>query len=456
MPLIINDRLDIALAIDCAGWHGGQSDCPAADARRLLGPGKIIGVSTNTEAELQEVLDQGVADYVGIGPAYDTATKKDLSALLGVRGVARLLGVLGESAVKSVVIGGVGPKTIPNVLRQCAWPLEGGKRFRTLDGLAVVSAIAAAADPKSATEELVRLWKDQPVYPLQQHAAAASPEAIINATCDVLDTLRDEDASPLIHSITNQVVMNDSANLTLAFGGSPIMSASPEEAEELGQHVGALLLNLGTVTTSQVACQIKAGVTANRRGRPVVVDPVGVGATAFRRNNAAALMSQFHASVIKGNAGEIGAIAGSSEVLARGVDSVGKGFADPARVVRDLARREKVVIAMSGVVDYISDGQTTFAIENGHPYQGQITGSGCMATQAIATFAAAADSFGSSRDLVGAVAGVVAYNVAAEMAAESEAVKGPNTFRAALIDACANVTAEEIQKRARVRVCEVN
>jgi len=214
VPLLINDRLDIALALDCAGWHGGQSDCPAIDARRLLGPDKIIGLSTNTEEELQEVLDQGVADYVGIGPAYDTATKKDLSALLGVRGVARLLGVLGESEVKSVVIGGVGAKTIPNVLRQCAWPLEGGKRYRTLDGLAVVSAIAAAEDPKAATEELVRLWKAQPVYPLEQHAAVASTDSIISATCDVLTALRDDAHSPLIHSITNQVVMNDSANLS--------------------------------------------------------------------------------------------------------------------------------------------------------------------------------------------------------------------------------------------------
>ena len=378
--MIINDRLDIALLIDCAGWHGGQSDCPAAEARRLLGPDKIVGISTNNEEELREVLDQGVADYVGIGPAYDTATKKDLSALLGVRGVARLLGVLGESEVKSVVIGGVGPATIPNVLAQCAWPLPSGK-YRTLDGLAVVSAIAAAADPKAATEELVRLWNAQPAYPLEQHAAAASPESIIDAACEVLATLRDEDHSPLIHSITNQVVMNDSANLTLAFGGSPIMSASAEEADELGAHVGALLLNLGTITPGQVECQVLAGQAANRRGKPVVVDPVGVGATAFRRDNAAVLMSEFHASVIKGNAGEIGAIAGSSEVLARGVDSVGVGFKYPARVVRDLARREKVVIAMSGVVDYVSDGQTTFAIKNGHPLQGKITGSGCMATQ---------------------------------------------------------------------------
>lgn len=153
--------------------------------------------------------------------------------------------------------------------------------------------------------------------------------------------------------------------------------------------------------------------------------------------------------------GEIGALAGSTEVLARGVDSVGPGFADPARTVRDLARREKLVIAMSGPTDYVSDGQTTFAVDNGHPYQAQITGSGCMATQAIAVFAAAADEFGEGRGLVGAVAGVVAYNVAAEVAAEGAGVRGPNTFRAGLIDACANLTEEEVRARARVRVVQV-
>lgn len=134
--------------------------------------------------------------------------------------------------------------------------------------------------------------------------------------------------------------MNDCANLTLALGGSPIMSQSPEEAHELADHVGALLLNLGTVTATQVECQTRAGQEANKRSRPIVVDPVGVGATSFRRESAEKLLSQIHASVVKGNAGEIGALAGSEEVRARGVDSVGKGFRDPARVVRDLAKRE--------------------------------------------------------------------------------------------------------------------
>lgn len=102
--MLINDRLDIALAVGC-GLHVGQSDLPATLARQLLGPDRILGVSVNTEDELRQVIDQGVADYVGIGPCYGTSTKKDLNPLLGVRGVRRILEVLGDSPIKAVVIG---------------------------------------------------------------------------------------------------------------------------------------------------------------------------------------------------------------------------------------------------------------------------------------------------------------------------------------------------------------
>lgn len=200
---MINDRLDIALAVD-AHIHVGQSDLPASLARKLLGPDKLIGVSCNTEAEVQQVLSEGVADYVGLGPAYGTQTKKDLSPLLGVRGVARLLGVLGESKVKSVVIGGVGPRTVPNVLKQCVWPLPGGA-YRALNGLAVVSAIAASETPRAAAEELAKLWSDRPTYPLPLHAKAGSVESIVEVSVEVLEELR-KGGSPLIHHITNYVV----------------------------------------------------------------------------------------------------------------------------------------------------------------------------------------------------------------------------------------------------------
>ncbi|KAI5475573.1 thiamine-phosphate diphosphorylase / hydroxyethylthiazole kinase [Pseudohyphozyma bogoriensis] len=446
VPFIINDRLDIALAVGC-GLHVGQDDMPAIEARKLLGPDQILGVSVNTEAEMRQVLEQGVADYVGIGPAYDTATKKDLSTLLGTRGVSRMLAVLGESSIKAVVIGGIQPSTIPNVLRQCPAALPSGK-YRGLDGLAVVSAIAASPTPRDAAEALRTLFSQGPSYPVQLQPAAASPEKIIQAASVLLGRLR-KGPNPLIHHITNNVVMNDCANLTLALSASPIMSGSAQEADELGQIVGTLLLNFGTVNPAQYAAQETAGKAANRNGRPIVFDPVGVGATAFRKQHCGQLLSDVHASIIKGNAGEIGALYGTDEVKARGVDSVGTGFKDPASIVKNLARREKLVVAMSGVVDYVSDGNLTYAVENGHEYQGVITGSGCMASTAVAAFAAVSEEYG---PFVAAVSGLVAINVAAEIAAARPDVKGPNTFRAALIDECYHLTPEKLVEKARVKL----
>lgn len=445
VPLIINDRLDIALAIGGCGLHVGQDDMQAKVARKLLGPDLLLGVSINTEEELGEALSDNVVDYIGIGPAYDTNTKKDLHTLLGTRGVTRILGVLGDSPIKAVVIGGIQPSTIPNVLRQCAAPLPDGS-YRTLDGLAIVSSIAASLDPKTATKELLSLFSQQPSYPLPTNSSSFSVDSIISTASDLLQKLRDG-PSPLIHHITNNVVMNDTANLTLAFSASPIMSGAAAEAAELGIMVGALLINFGTVSEAQLACQLEAGLTANRLGKPIVFDPVGVGATSFRKYSVNNLMSAVHMSIVKGNAGEIGAIAGSSEVKARGVDSVGAGFKDPSSVVKNLARREKLVVAMSGAVDYVSDGTTTYAIHNGHQYQSVITGSGCMASTSVAAFAAVAAEHG---NLAAAVAGLVAINVAAEIAGARSDVKGPNTFRAALIDECYNLTPEVLRAKAKV------
>lgn len=344
VPLIINDRLDIALAIGGCGLHVGQDDMQgmsaalalpslscssfcskrhiAKVARKLLGPDLLLGVSINTEEELGEALSDNVVDYIGIGPAYDTNTKKDLHTLLGTRGVTRILGVLGDSPIKAVVIGGIQPSTIPNVLRQCAAPLPDGS-YRTLDGLAIVSSIAASLDPKTATKELLSLFSQQPSYPLPTNSSSFSVDSIISTASDLLQKLRDG-PSPLIHHITNNVVMNDTANLTLAFSASPIMSGAAAEAAELGIMVGALLINFGTVSEAQLACQLEAGLTANRLGKPIVFDPVGVGATSFRKYSVNSqscfrslpqislilhplippdLMSAVHMSIVKGNAG---------------------------------------------------------------------------------------------------------------------------------------------------------
>ncbi|GAA5886354.1 hypothetical protein JCM16303_002509 [Sporobolomyces ruberrimus] len=446
VPLLINDRLDIALLLSC-GLHVGQDDLAASLARRLLGPDAILGVSVNTPEELQTVLDEGVADYVGIGPCFGTQTKKNLNPVMGPRGVRNVLERLGDSKAKAVIIGGITPETIPNVLRQTPAPLESGG-YRKLDGLAVVSSIAASLNPTAAVRELRRLWNDQTAYNSPACGSDPSVDGLIQASIEMLEVLHKEDQKPLVHHITNQVVMNDCANLTLALRGSPLMSSSPDEAPSLSKLISCLLLNLGTITEAQITTQKIAGSAANHNGKAVVFDPVGVGATGYRKKSASDLLNACHVSIIKGNAGEIGALAGSAEVQARGVDSVGQGFKDPATIVRSLAVREKLVVAMSGETDHISDGRTTFAIENGSHWQGCITGSGCMATSSVAVFAGLNHRSG---PLGAAVAGLLAINVAAELAEARAEVNGPNTFRAALIDSVYNLKPEDIRTRAKLR-----
>ncbi|GAA5907130.1 bifunctional hydroxyethylthiazole kinase/thiamine-phosphate diphosphorylase [Sporobolomyces salmoneus] len=446
VPLLINDRLDIALLLSC-GLHVGQQDLPSTHARRLLGPDAILGVSVNTPEELQTVLDENVADYVGIGPCFGTQTKKNLNPLMGPRGVRDVLEVLGESPVKAVIIGGITPQTIPNVVSQTPAPLKGGG-YRTLDGLAVVSSIAASSDPATVVKELRRLWENRRALNRVSSGSQQTVDNLVDASVQMLERLKKEEKKPLVHHITNQVVMNDCANLTLALHGSPLMSSSPDEAPSLSRLISCLLLNLGTITEAQITTQKIAGAAANLNGKPIVFDPVGVGATEYRKKSASDLLNACHVSIIKGNAGEIGALAGSSEVQARGVDSVGSGFKDPATIVKSLAKREKLIVAMSGEKDYVSDGETTFVIENGSHWQGNITGSGCMATSSVAVFAGLHHESGA---LAAAVAGLLAINVAAEIAESRPDVNGPNTFRAALIDSVYNLKPEDLESRARVR-----
>ncbi|POY71534.1 putative Thiamine phosphate synthase, or putative Hydroxyethylthiazole kinase [Rhodotorula taiwanensis] len=459
VPLFINDRLDIALLLSCH-LHVGQSDLPYQLARHLLGPDRLLGVSVNTPDEMLDILKPehaGMVDYVGIGPAFGTQTKKNLNPVIGVRGVRDVLQVLGDSEIKAVVIGGITPETIPNVLAQTPAPLlpsadptaASPTKYRSLDGLAVVSSIAASPTPDVAARELRALFAQRDEYTTRlERGGEWSAEKVVQVAAELVDLLRSEEKKPLMHHITNTVVQNDCANLTLALNASPIMSTVSAEAAALSKLLGCLVLNLGTATVPILEVQTIAGREANRNRKKVVFDPVGVGATAYRRKAASDLLNACHVSIIKGNAGEIGALAGSSEVQARGVDSVGPGFKDPVTVVRTLAAREKLVVGMSGEVDYVSDGHSTFAIENGSEWQGKITGSGCMASSAVAVFAGLDHESG---PLVATLAGLLVINIAAEIAAERTTVQGPNTFRSALIDECHNLTPEDVVKRARIK-----
>lgn len=344
VPLIINDRVDIALAVNAHGVHLGQTDMPVHIARSLLPPSTIIGVSCNNLEHVQQAIRDGV-DYIGIGPVWPTSTKKLTNPVIGVRGVGPLLAALDGTTVKAVAIGGV---KSDNLLRTLHGSMSSSGH--KLDGIAVVSEIVASHEPYAISRTLRETYTAWDSCTAEQRAKPSilyTAENIKAGVANLMGII--QTTNPLIHHITNVVVTNQSANATLALGASPIMATTPEEMEDLSRVLGALLINFGTVTDK--AGMILAGKYANRERKPIVFDPVGVGATQFRRKTAAQLLNTWQASVIKGNAGELGALAESQEVRAKGVDSVGSGFADPANFVKELARRERCVIALTGKTD---------------------------------------------------------------------------------------------------------
>ena len=238
---------------------------------------------------------------------------------------------------------------------------------------------------------------------------------------------RIRERTPLIHNITNLVVMNDTANVLLALGASPVMAHAIEEVREMVAYAGALVLNIGTLEESWIEAMLAAGEEANARGVPVVLDPVGAGATKLRTMTTERIRSAVHVAVVRGNAAELATIAGM-EAQIRGVDAVAAG--DPVSAARLAAARFGGTAVVSGAVDYVADATRVAEVHNGHPLMGRITGSGCMATAIVGAFLAV------ERDpFLAATEAMIAFGIAGELAAARSA--GPGTFRAHLMDAVA-------------------
>ena len=256
-------------------------------------------------------------------------------------------------------------------------------------------------------------------------------------------------SSPLVHQITNFVVMNDTANLTLAIGALPVMAHAREEVADMVGAAGALVLNPGTLEPDWVEAMIIAAKRANELGVPVVFDPVGVGATPYRNETGARFLRELRLTVIRGNSGEIGAIAGAGGEV-RGVESV-SGVADPAKVVRELAARTGAVVAITGKRDYVSDGKRVLGVDNGHEMMKNVTGTGCMATAMIGAFVATCrnGATAAEKDPLAATASALAcYGLAGEIAASK--ARGPGSFRMELMDALFGLTRAAIEKGARI------
>lgn len=240
---------------------------------------------------------------------------------------------------------------------------------------------------------------------------------------------------PLVHNITNHVVMNWTANVLLAFGASPAMVHAPEEVEDFVSISRSLVINIGTLDATFVDGMMRAAKQARQVGLPWVLDPVGVGATRYRQMTCAALI-ELGPSVIRGNAGEIMALAAmagaQSSGQSRGVDSLSASDAAIDSATH-LARTSGAVIAVTGATDYVVDGDSVTAIAGGHLFSQRVTGTGCAATALVGACLAVAPARDAS------VAGLTALKRAAELAAPRPAddIMGPGTFAVRLVDALA-------------------
>src|SRR5256714_3025546 len=231
---------------------------------------------------------------------------------------------------------------------------------------------------------------------------------------------------PLVHHITNMVVMNDTANITLAIGASPVMAHALEEVEEMVKLASVLLLNIGTLTPEQIEAMLRAGRRANELGIPIVLDPVGAGATTLRTQSALRLLRELRISVIRGNASEVGTLVGVAAET-RGVDSF--SLSEDREVVASRAAREfGCTVAITGSCDVIVEGKRLARVDNGHPLLANITGSGCMATTLVAAFVAVEPD-----DWLATTAGLVALGLAGGRNAPKGG--GPRTLPSPPLDA---------------------
>ena len=247
---------------------------------------------------------------------------------------------------------------------------------------------------------------------------------------------------PLVHHITNYVTVNDCANITICAGGAPVMADAPEEVAEMVSFAGALVLNIGTLNAAQIESMILAGGMANDRKIPVILDPVGAGATRFRTATVQRLMDELSISVLKGNAGEIGVLAGAGGKV-RGVDSHGLA-GDVVAIAKDYAKAARLVVSVSGETDIVTDGKRTLLVENGHPLMGSISGTGCMAASVTGVFCAVSEDL-----LKASAAALAAFGIAGERAAAG--AKGPFSFKTALFDELAGLTPAMLVKGARIK-----
>jgi hydroxyethylthiazole kinase len=269
----------------------------------------------------------------------------------------------------------------------------------------------------------------------------------------IIELLKDlREKNPLVHHITNYVTVNDCANITLAIGGSPVMADDINEVSEMVSIASSFVINIGTLNSRSVESMIKAGKRANELKIPVILDPVGAGATSYRTETCKRIISEVKLAVIRGNLSEIKTIYGI-ESKTKGVDSSesfsenSDEFSREKEMAKTLANKLETIIAITGEVDLITDGKTLYTTSNGHKMMSKVTGTGCMCTSLIGSYLGAGDN-----NLIAALAGIVSMGIAGEIAYEclDRNSGGTGTLKVNIIDAIYNLSETEINKRSKI------
>jgi hydroxyethylthiazole kinase len=258
--------------------------------------------------------------------------------------------------------------------------------------------------------------------------------------------------NPLVHHITNYVTVNDCANITLAIGASPVMADDIKEVTDMVSLASSLVINIGTLNSRTVEAMIAAGRRANELNIPVILDPVGAGATPYRTEIANKIISEIKLAAVRGNLSEIKTLYGLKSET-KGVDaseSVSEnndGFLEAKNTAKDLAKRLNTVIAITGAIDIITDGERLYTTENGHKLMSKVTGTGCMCSSLIGSYLGAVED-----KLLAVLAGVVSMGIAGEIAYDklSKEYEGTGTLKVNIIDAVYNLSEEVINKRGKI------
>lgn len=459
VPLIINDRIDVALAIGADGVHVGQDDIPIPLVRKIVGPDMIIGWSVGVPAEVEQLAEWGpdFVDYIGVGTVFPTQTKKNPKKVpMGPQGTIKVLDALETFKAtwcKTVAIGGLHPYNIPRVLYQCV--STNGKR--SLDGISLVSDIMAAKDAEGNT----RVLRDLIHASHYKFIPNSLTPQLYRPTCKEMDAIVQSTANrrPLVQHITNKVHYNFGANITLALKSSPIMSEVESEVKELSLiPYATLLVNTGTIAPLDT---IKSALRAyNDSKRPIIFDPVGFSSTATRLNLNTTILSFGQFSCIKGNTSEIVSIAGLTDEKMKGVDASTNSWDDEflAKATRAVAFKYKTIAVCTGERDFIVDGtyEGKYTLGKGNagitpdnlpcitvhggpiPIMGDITASGCSLGSTISCIVGGSDD---SQNLFSSVITAVSLFKAAGKLASTRC-NGSGSFYVELIDALYQLSAD--------------